>query len=75
MLRVRLGRESREFLVVRTLLVVVAAPTGVLLAGAAVASEGGGRWGLWLSGAVLWLLISGGVTAAVWWRMVSGGRW
>ncbi len=73
MRRVRLDREHREFLVMRTLLVVVAGPTGVLLARAAVASEDGGGWGLWLVGAILWLLVSGGVTAAIWWRMAAGG--
>jgi hypothetical protein len=63
--------EDREFIVTRALLVLVAAPAGVLLAGATVASEDGDRWWPWLVGAILWLLVSGGASVAVWWRMVT----
>src|SRR5882757_5416902 len=47
-----------EFSVKRTLLLLIAGPTGALLGGAAAASEMGGRWWLWLGGAIAWLVVS-----------------
>ena len=72
--RLRMDDEDREFYLLRVLLVLVAGPTGALLAGAAVASEDGDRWWPWLVGAVLWLLAAGAVTFAVWWPMASRPR-
>jgi hypothetical protein len=69
--RLRMDDEDREFYLLRVLLVLVAGPTGALLAGATVASEDGDRWWPWLVGAVLWLLAAGAVTVAVWWRMAG----
>jgi hypothetical protein len=69
--RVRMDAEDREFYVLRLLLVVVAGPTGALLAGAAMALEDGEQWWPWLGGAILWLLGTGAVTVAVWWRMAN----
>jgi hypothetical protein len=48
-----------EFAVERTLLLHIAGPTGALLGGSAAASEMGGRWLLWLGGAIAWFVVSG----------------
>lgn len=66
--------EDREFYLLRFLLVLVAGPTGALVAGAAVASEDGDRWWPWAVGAVLWLFAAGTATFVVWLRMASRPR-
>jgi Na+/citrate or Na+/malate symporter len=69
-----MDREDREFYLLRFLMVLVAGPTGALVAGAAVASENGDSWWPWVVGAVLWLLVGGTGIVAVWLRMGSRPR-
>lgn len=63
---------DREFSVNRTLLLLVAVPTGVLLGGASAAFDAGEMWWPWLAGAVGWLLLSLAGSVAIWYVLFSG---
>jgi len=64
-----------EFIVKRSLLVLVCGPTGGLVGAASVEAESGNTWWPWLLAGVLWFILAGSASVAIWLHMIRRGVW